>query len=722
MSGLDRLLAPRVIAVVGASTRPDTMSGRPLELLRQHGFDGTVIPVHPSASTVAGLPAVKSVSDITSAVDVALVVVPAASVLEVLEQCAAAGVAHAIVVSAGFAEGGDAGRAAEERIREIVRESGMRVMGPNAQGLFNVAARTPITFSPLADYERGLSVLRPGRLAVVSQSGGLGYALFHWGLEQGLGFHSVVATGNEVDLDCLEVTEHLLDDPGVDTVALVVEGFRDPRRLEPVAAKARRLGKHLVVAKLGRGSAGSRATVSHTAHLAGSDAAYQAAFRKYGILHARDQDQLLDIAAAVSAAPPMAGHRVAVITTSGGTGVWLADALEDAGLEVPELPADAQASLLAVMPPYSSASNPIDLTAQVVASGGFAACLERLLALDLVDGIVIAMALTRAGTLHRERDELARVLAAAKVPVLLYSRTKPSEEAIAALGELGLPWCTTPRRLAETMAALAELGTIAAEAGERAARPTPATDGGRDDDDLATVPATEWAFKQWLAGHGVPIPPGELIASAGDAAATADKIGYPVVIKGQIPGVAHKSELGLVALGIADRDGAAEAAAEIVRRAADAGHPDTGLLVERMAPSGVEMIVGAINDADFGPMIMLGMGGIHAEILRDVTFRLAPLDRLTARSMIDSLDAAALLDGPRGAAPSDRDALVDLLVEVGELAVAHRDAWSEIDLNPVFVHAHGVTVADAWIVRPADASDQRVPSGHPLGSPTTEES
>jgi acyl-CoA synthetase (NDP forming) len=452
------LLAPESIAIIGASSNPARLGGRPLQILRQHGYSGSIYPVNPGHDSVGGLPAYPSIGAAPGPVDVAAVIVPAALVVETLRQCAVAGVRSAVVFSSGFAEQGKEGRLAQQQITEIARSSGMRVLGPNAEGFLNLTDRIPLTFSPTVDYERGLSTLVRGNVAVVSQSGGLGFALFNGGQAVGLGASHVVSTGNEADLGALEVAAYLLEDPATDVVALLVEGFRQGEDLGPVARRAQALGKTIVVAKLGRSRAGIEAAAAHTAHDAGDDENYQEAFARLGVVQVHDQEDLLDACLALSRPHRPAGRNVGIVTTSGGAGVWLADACEVAGLDVPKLDAALQAELGPLMPSYGSPRNPVDVTAEIVNRAGVVKPLELVLSSPQIDIVVWIASLASPLMLEREESDIRRVVASTTKPILVYSYTTPGPASVAALARLGLAWYPSPARAARAAAALVEAG------------------------------------------------------------------------------------------------------------------------------------------------------------------------------------------------------------------------------------------------------------------------
>jgi acetyltransferase len=453
---LHALLSPRSVAIIGASNDPARLSGRILPILLQHRYAGPIYPVNPHHDTVNGLPAYPAIAAVPGPVDVVAVAVRAALVPGVMQDCAAAGARNAVIFSSGFAEEGTDGRRAEDAVATAARAAGMRVLGPNAEGYFNLHDGVPLTFSPTVDYDRGLTRLVPGNVAVVSQSGGLGFALFNGGQAVGMGSSHVVSTGNECDLGALEIAGHLVEDPRTEVVALVVEGFRpgDRERLTPVARRADEVGKSLVVAKLGRSGAGRDAAAAHTAHDAGDDQEYQADFRRLGVISVDDQDELLDVCFALSRRRPAAGPRIGILTTSGGAGVWVADACVAQGLAVPELDPGLQAELRPLLPSYGATRNPVDVTAEVVSRAGVARPLRLLATSAQVDAVILVSSLAGPQLLEREHDDIRGVLESTTKPVLVYSYTHPGPASVDALIRSGLAWYTSPARAARAARAL----------------------------------------------------------------------------------------------------------------------------------------------------------------------------------------------------------------------------------------------------------------------------
>jgi acetate---CoA ligase (ADP-forming) len=456
VSGLGTLLAPRSIAIIGASNDSSRISGRILPILLQHHYAGDIYPVNPGQQTVNDLPAFSSIGAVPGPIDTAAIAVRAAVVPQVLAECAVAGVRSAVIFSSGFAEEGKDGRRAQEAMAATARNAGMRLLGPNAEGYVNVHQGIPLSFSPTVDYQRGLTRLLAGNVAVVSHSGGLGFALFNGGAAVGMGMSYVVSTGNECDVGALEVAAHLLDDPLTDVIALLVEGFRPDEALGPLAGRAADLGKTLVVAKLGRSDPGRRAAAAHTAHDAGQDEAYQDEFRRLGLVSVDDQEELLDVCFALSRGRRAAGSRVGIMTTSGGAGVWLADACVAHGLAVPELDAGLQAELRALLPSYGATRNPVDVTAEVVARAGLARPLQMLVESPQVDAVAVAASLAGPQTLERERDEIASIADSTTKPIVLCSYTTPGPASVEALIGSGLAWYASPARAARALRVLVQ--------------------------------------------------------------------------------------------------------------------------------------------------------------------------------------------------------------------------------------------------------------------------
>ncbi|MGW4488299.1 CoA-binding protein [Amycolatopsis sp. NPDC004368] len=450
---LGSLLRPASIAIIGASATPDIISGLPQRILAQHRYAGAVYPVNPRYDAIDGLRCYPGIEAVPGPVDVALVVVNAERVNGVVAACGRAGVRFVVVISSGFAEQSDGG-ARQRELRALCDAfPEMRVLGPNAEGTMNIVDTIPLGFSPTINYDRGLSRLISGDVAVVAQSGGLGFALFNDGLGRGLGFSHVVSTGNEVDLDLADVAAHLVGDPATRVLLLFVEGLAAPERLAKIGLAARARGKHVILAKVGATAAGRRAALAHTAHDPGDAAEFARAVREGGIVTAVDQEALVDLAMVFSRTRTPAGRRVGVVTTSGGAGTWLADDLVSAGLDVPVLGPAVQERLRALIPAYGSAANPVDTTAQVLSRGGVAPVLRLVADSGEVDVLVLVATLADAKQLEREAVELTAL--ASEVPLVVYSYTRPCARSLELAQELGIACFTSGRRTAAAVAALA---------------------------------------------------------------------------------------------------------------------------------------------------------------------------------------------------------------------------------------------------------------------------
>jgi acetate---CoA ligase (ADP-forming) len=693
---LDRFLAPHSIAVIGASPERTKIRGQLLHMLRENRYPGRLCPVNPSYREIEGLACYPSLAAIGAPVDLAVIAIPAEAVLAALEECAAAGVGYAVIISSGFAEQGGAQATLQDRIAELAQRTGLRIAGPNAEGFYNAPARVAATFSPTVEVKPDPPpIASRRRIGIVAQSGGMGFALYNRGHALGLSFSVVVSTGNEADLTASDFFAHLAGDDETALIMLFIEGVRDPERFLAAARLAAERGKPVIAAKMGRTGAGARAARSHTASMAGWDTAYEAVFRRYGIIAADDPDEAVAMAAAFATAPLPKGDRVAVVTTSGGAGAWAADALAAAGLAVPELPPALQQAIGAFIPAYGSARNPVDITAQAVRTGGLQRAIELLSAAPEIDAIVVVLSLASETRITIDVAALRGIVAAQAKPVQFYSYSLPSPLGRKVLAEAGLTLHTGLAPLAAAMRALARRGVFALLPPTPANAVTPLPTAARRG-------LAEHDAKAILAAAGLAMPEGRLVTCREELAPAAAALGFPLALKIQSPDLPHKTEVEGVRLGIADDTALAAAFDSVIaaaRRHRPAAHLD-GVLLERMARPGVEMIVGTIRDAVFGPLVMVGAGGVMTELLRDAVYRLAPVDPAEARAMLSELRAAPLLEGFRGAPAADIEALAQLIAQVSAFAAAHRDRLQEIDLNPVIVHrrGEGCTVADALIL------------------------
>lgn len=695
-SGLDALFRPRSVAILGASDDPTRISGRPVRYLIEGGFKGGIYPVNPNRETVQGLKAYRSLADVPETPDVALLAVPAGLTEQAVVECIARGVRGAVIFSAGYAESGEEGLAIQRRITGIAREGGLRLLGPNCLGVFNPRIGFFGTFTQSLDKEMPAA----GPLGIVSQSGAYGSHIAYLARRRGIGIGYWITTGNEADIDVAESLEWMAAQPDIKVIMAYVEGVRDGPRFRKALELARANRKPIVVMKVGRSTIGAAAASSHTASLAGSDAIYDALFSQYAVHRAATTEEQVDVAYACVRGLFPKGNKLGVVTLSGGAGVLISDAADHYGLDVAPMPQDAQQTLKSLLP-FATVVNPVDTTAQALNDMNL---LARNMEVILEDGGYDAL-IGFFSTLPNTRTlsgPLKKAIAdgCSRFPDRLVALQMIAEPDVVREYEAsGFLIFEDADRAVAALAALWRFGRNFDR---------PASAGGVPPaEPIGPAALSEHAAKRLLGQAGIPFLREELVTSAAAAGAAADATGYPVVLKIVSPQIEHKTEIGGVMVGIADRAGVEEGYATLMERAGSR-RPDAiveGILVAPMAGRGVEVIVGVTRDPIFGPAVMFGLGGVHVEVLKDVTFRLAPFDRDEAFRMIDAIRGRALLDGVRGAPPSDLDALANLLVRVSEFAAAHRDDIETIDLNPVIVllRGEGVVALDALVVPRRDA-------------------
>ncbi|HWC92356.1 MAG TPA: acetate--CoA ligase family protein [Pseudolabrys sp.] len=717
MPDLAKMLWPESVAVIGASSDLHSLRGRILEIILSHPYGGKVYPVSRSAAEVQGLKAYPSVEALPAPADLAILIIPAQFVPAELERCGKAGVKAAVILSSGFAEEpGEAGQRMQAEIAATARRYDMAVSGPNTEGFANIAASLCPTFSPAMDKNAGpirpKRALGKGQISVISQSGGLGFAFFDRARPRNLTFRHIVTTGNEAALEVTDVLDYLLDEGGSDVFLLLLEDVKAPEKFKRSAEKALKAGTPLIVGKIGQSEPGSRAVMSHTAALAGAQTAYRAIFEHYGLIEGRDFDEMIDIAAGFLACGDRlpAGKRMAVCTSSGGAGVWMADACAAAGLDVPVLDDATRKSLDEHIPSYGTSQNPIDSTAQGVQKLGYAAFARLAAESPLIDGVFVVVTARRSAFLEGDLQKLKDLRRDIGKPVFMWTYTLPSDRSVEILNEAGYPLFTGALGCARAMRALADYRALrerALRVQEISAAPGEARGKVRAQLAKAGRVLCEWQVRPLLTAYGIGGNNiGELAQSATAAIAAARKIGGALALKVQSADIPHKTEAGAVALNVAGGD--VTAAYETVLASAQRYAPNAridGVLVQPMATAGREVILGINRDARWGPLLMVGLGGIAAEALGDVALAPVPLDKEAALRLLGSLKGAALFGAHRGAPPADTDALAELMVRLSHFATDHADDIAEIDLNPVIVHARGqgVSVVDALIVKRADA-------------------
>jgi acyl-CoA synthetase (NDP forming) len=713
MPDLRPLLSPDSVAIIGASA-DQSLRGRLTHQLIEHGYDGRVYPVTRSAAEVLGHRAYAAVADLPEAPDLAVILVPAAHVVATIEQCAARGIPAAVVISSGFAEEKSEEAAARDTaLRAIAARTGMLIAGPNSEGLVNPLRPLVATFSPVF-HDHTVPLLpkesRARPIAVSCQSGALTFAFLSRGRDRQLRFTYQVSAGNQTVLEAHDYVDWVLDAGGADIFLCYLEGIRDPARFRAVADKAARAGKPLIVAKVGRSDAGRRAAASHTGALAHAGAADDAIFRHHGIIRGEDLDHMVDVATAFAYCKLPHGNRVAIITGSGGSAVWMADILSAHGLELPVLEDDIQRRIMALLPSYGSAQNPIDATAQAIGELGYAKLVELVAQSERIDTILLISSLANETRAKKLADEMAGIITAIGKPILLSTYTTASAAAIATLGGAGIPCYTSMPSCARAIRALVDYAAFQERLAARAPIPPGPERARRDLARALAAPDSRKASEAWkkmLCRYDMPLAAEALATSEDDAvmfaANMAGVTAHPVALKIQSPDIPHKTEAGGVMLNLSGEAAVREGYRTVLARA-KATHPEAridGVSVQLMAQPGIEIILGITRDPDFGPLLMVGLGGIHVEVLRDVAFAPVPIGAEEASALLGELNGAALLDGVRGEPPADRAALVQLMVALSRVAADYADHIAEIDLNPVIVHpaGQGLTVVDVLIVK-----------------------
>jgi acetate---CoA ligase (ADP-forming) len=693
VAAMKRFFQPRSIAVVGASRRRGSIGGEVFHNLLESGFPGPVYPVspHPVVQSVTAYPDIRQVP---GPVDLAVIVVPAAEVVDTARACAEKGVGALVVISSGFAEANREGRARQLELLEVCRRSGMRLIGPNCMGILSTAPSFSLnaTFSPAPPPR--------GRIGFMSQSGALGLAVIDHARRDGLGLSSFVSVGNKADISGNDLLEYWESDPETDLVLLYLESFGNPRRFSRLS---RRIGrtKPILAVKSGRTAAGARATSSHTgALLAASDVTVDALFAQSGVIRADTLGELFDVASLLASQPPPAGTRVGIVTNAGGLGIMCADACGSNGLDVPELSVSTRAGLAAFLPAEASTANPIDMIASARPED-YERTMRTVAESDEVDALIVIFIppLATAPAEIAAAVERAAGSLSHDMPVLGVFMGGQ----LSARGPNGtrVPVYAFPEDAARTLARAAGW----AEWRRRPEEPVWQAPDARPDEARALVAAALGRSSGWLPPdevgnlldcYGIPLVESRLAASPAEAAGVAADMAGPVALKAYGPGLLHKTEAGAVALSLQDPQSVKTAARTMARRLRASDLEVEGFLVQRMAAEGVEMIVGVVQDPQFGPLVACGAGGTAAELLRDVSVRLTPLAESSADEMIRRLTTFPLLDGYRGRPKADVAALRDLVLRVSALAEDLPEVV-ELDLNPVVVGTDGAWVVDARI-------------------------
>ncbi len=703
---LDPILRPRSIAVVGASRRKNSIGNAILRHLIEGGFTGPVFPINPSADSVAAVPAFASVKDLPIAPDLAFIVVPKERALDAVQECGEKGVKGLVVITAGFREVGGAGIALEQELSDTVQRYGMRMVGPNCMGVLNTSTAISMngTFAPY---------MPPiGPIAFMSQSGAMGMTILDYASEYGIGISQFVSVGNKTDVSGNALTEYWRDDDEVGVILMYLESFGSPRSFVSLARETTRK-KPILVVKAGRSEAGAKAASSHTGALAQVDIATDALLAQCGVLRADSVEELFDAALAFSKAPLPRGNRVAILTNAGGPGIIIADACEACGLEVAPLSEESQAKLREILPEEASVSNPVDMIASaspeqveratriVVADEGIDALIASYVPLAL-EAPLVARAI-RDGAEGVDKPVLA---------VLMSKRGLP--QGMAELQESPIPAYRFPESAARALGAMWKHSRWHERPPETVRRfdvaakrvdevIAAALDEGRDQ--LTLMEGLEV-----LDAYGIPVAPWAVVHSVDGAVAAGDQMGYPVVLKPVSADILHKTEAGAVRMDLEAADEVAEAFGFLDALLLETG-PNArqeGVLVQRMLKGGRETIVGMTWEPRFGPIVMVGLGGVYVEVLKDVAFRVQPVSNEDAGEMIRSLRGYRILEGVRGEPGVDLDLLAEVVERTSQLVGDHPEI-REMDINPflAFPEADSCAAVDArFRIGPVEEEDE----------------
>ncbi len=693
---LKNLFSPRSVAVIGASRTPGKLGYEVLKNLVDSGFPGKIYPVNPKSSNILGLTCFPGIRDIEAEVDLAIVMIPAGFVTKCLEDCGEKGVKAAIVISAGFRETGHEGLMAEREMARLAEKYNMAILGPNCLGLID-------TFTPVnASFAADMPI--KGNIAFMSQSGALCTAILDMSFGRGLGFSSFVSLGNKAHLNEIDLLNFWKDDPHTKVVIAYLEGIADGASFIRAAGEFTRT-KPLVAVKAGVTNAGSRAVSSHTGSLAGSESAYEAAFKQSGVIRASSVEDLFDLALALSLQPLPSSDQVAVVTNAGGPGIMATDALEKSGLRLASLAQSTMKELSESLPAAASVINPVDVLGDALADRYETAL--NLLAKDNNVGAIMVILTPQIMTQVEETARIvSRITQKTNKPILAcFMGEANTAKGVEILSRNQVPNYLYPERAVKALKAMVsqkkwqeKTSLPISRFDVDSARVRRAIEQARESGRLEFGEAEA---RDILAAYGIPMPKSRICKNVDEAISFAEEIGYPVVMKISSPDILHKTDIGGVKLGINGPDDVKDSFDLLVFRALRY-MPDaeiTGCMVQKQVKGGTEVIVGMNRDPQFGPLIMFGLGGIYVEVMKDVSFRIAPFSEPDALAMVDEIRASRLLYGVRGEKRRDIDAIVEILLRVSQLATDFPEIV-ELDINPlmVFREGRGVSGIDMRLV------------------------
>lgn len=699
---LYKLFNPKSVAVIGASQNFNSISGQPIVHLKDHGYKGEIYPINPKYEEVYGYKCYRNVDELPVVPDLALILVNAARVPKILLQCGKKGIPFSMIFSAGFSEIGKEGTKLQEVIIDIAKEFNMGVIGPNCQGMMNISENIFAGFGSTFYIDSYQS----GNLSLVTQSGGFGYAVVSLVDQAGLGFRQVISTGNEVGVSTLDFIDYFLEDPETEIIAGYVESLKDGYRLIEIGEKALRKKKPILIWKVGNSEVGKKAAASHTGNLGGETALYKAAFKQKGIIQVNDIYDLVDYGKAFKHGKLPKGNRVAIVTISGGAGIVLADQCVERGLEIPKLSEETLERLKKIIPSFGSLVNPIDVTAHIFNETDLLReALQVIVEDPQIDSVVVINASVPGTLALKIANEIVEVNKRTDKPIFISwsTRDELAKEAYELLELHCIPRYTTPVRCGNSLGVITEYQEAYSQF-EKQNNESVLVIKKPEINDLIikeNSDITEYNAKKVLKEYGINITQEEIATNKEEAVRIAERIGYPVVMKIQSPDISHKTEAKAVRLGIYTKEEVLYTFDEILQNAISY-NPNAqieGVLIQEMVRDGVEVILGITNDKLFGPAVMFGLGGIFAEVMKDVTFRLAPLTKSMAIEMIQEIKGYPILTGIRGKPPADLEALTDALLNLSAMAVDLKESVAELDINPLFVFekGKGVKAGDALI-------------------------
>jgi len=691
---LEALFTPSSIAIIGASADPRKVGHAVLNNLIRFSYQGRLYPINPSAGDVLGRKACAKIAEIGEPIDLAVIAIPAKFVPDSLRECAAAGIKAAIVLSAGFKEAGDQGTLLEEELKTICRETGIRVLGPNCLGLINTANSMNATFAA--------GMLPKGRIAFFSQSGALGIAILDWAIGNEIGFSAFVSLGNKADLSEIDCIHYFAQDDNTDIILGYIEDVVSGEQFLKAASAATKQ-KPIVLLKSGGTEAGARAASSHTGALAGSDTAFNAAFRQSGVIRASGVEELFDTAITFSGRKLPKGNRLLIVTNAGGPGILAADTAERLGVKLPQLTKETISGLTPKLPPSASVFNPVDLIGDAT-SERYAAALDAGVADPYVDGVLVILTPQAMTDVDATAGHVIRIAKTTDKPVLAsFMGSLSVKNAVERFKRELLPNFSYPETAVRAFKKLVDYAAVRELKDEEVYQGWHNEEAVQDlVDSLLARGITQVGEEEAMAllsYYGFNFPRRGLARTSREAAALAGRIGFPVVMKISSPEILHKTDVGGVRVGVKSAAEAEDAFLEITTNARRS-MPEAfikGVMVYEMVRGGKEVILGMTVDRTFGPMIMFGLGGIYVEVLKDVAFRIAPVTRREALAMVNEIRTVALLKGARGEKPADLDAIADTIVRLSVLVTDFPEI-QELDINPLAVMEKGAVALDARII------------------------